>query len=67
MNSSTYLTPVPFRGATFPPCCAALWNKDKVGGSVKKGRQVVYGKLSMLGGLAINDAADFSRVFGRMT
>jgi hypothetical protein len=28
---------------------------------------VVYGKLSMLGGLAINDAADFSRVFGRMT
>jgi hypothetical protein len=25
---------------------------------------VVYGKLSMLGGLAINDAADFSRVFG---
>jgi hypothetical protein len=33
-------------------------------GSVKKGRQVVYGKLNMLGGLAINDAADFSRVFG---
>jgi hypothetical protein len=25
---------------------------------------VVYGKLSMLGGLAINDAADFARVFG---
>jgi hypothetical protein len=25
----------------------SLWNKDKVGGSVKKGRQVVYGKLSM--------------------
>ena len=25
---------------------------------------MVYGKLNMLGGLAINDAADFSRVFG---
>ena len=49
-----------------PPCHAMhLWNKDKAGGSVKKGRQAVYGKLSMLGGLAINDAADFARVFRR--
>jgi hypothetical protein len=52
------------QGSNLPAMLCSLWNKDKVGGSVKKGRQVVYGKLSMLGGLAINDAADFSRVFG---
>jgi hypothetical protein len=52
------------QGSNLPAMLCSLWNKDKVGGSVKKGRQVVYGKLCMLGGLAINDAADFARVFG---
>jgi len=52
------------QGSNLPAMLCSLWNKDKVGGSVKKGRQVVYGKLSMLGGLAISDAADFARVFG---
>ena len=52
------------QGSSLPAMLCSLWNKDKAGGSVKKGRQVVYGKLSMLGGLALNDAADFSRVFG---
>jgi hypothetical protein len=52
------------QGSNLPAMLCSLWNKDKVGGSVKKGRQAVYGKLSMLGGLAINDAADFARVFG---
>jgi hypothetical protein len=52
------------QGSSLPAMLCSLWNKDKAGGSVKKGRQVVYGNLSMLGGLAVNDAADFSRVFG---
>jgi hypothetical protein len=35
------------QGSNLPAMLCSLWNKDKVGGSVKKGRQVVYGKLSM--------------------
>jgi hypothetical protein len=50
--------------SNLPSMLCTLWNKDKTGGSVKKGRDVVYGKLSILGGLAINDHSDFSRVFG---
>jgi len=50
--------------SNLPSMLCSLWNKDKAGGSVKKGRQVVWGRLSMLGGLAVNDAADFARVFG---
>jgi len=52
------------QGSNLPSMLCTLWNRDKTGGSVKKGREVVYGKLSILGGLAINDAPDFSRVFG---
>ena len=52
------------QGSRLPGMLCSLWNKDKTGGSVKKGRDVVYGKLSILGGLAINDHSDFSRVFG---
>jgi hypothetical protein len=54
-------------GSNLPTMLCSLWNKDKVGGSVRKSRQVVYGKLSILGGLALNDAADFSRLFGANT
>jgi hypothetical protein len=50
--------------SNLPSMLCTLWNKDKTGGSVKKGRDVVYGKLSILGGLPINDHSDFSRVFG---
>ena len=50
--------------SNLPSMLCTLWNKDKAGGSVKTGRHVVYGKLSILGGLAINDHSDFSRVFG---
>ena len=42
-------------------CC--LFNKDKTGSSVKKGKTSVYAKLSILGGLAVNDSAGFARVF----
>jgi hypothetical protein len=52
------------QGSNLPSMLCTLWDKDKTGGSVKKGRQVVYGKLSILGGLAINDISDFARVFG---
>jgi hypothetical protein len=52
------------QGSNLPGMLCSLWNKDKVGASVKKGRDVVYGKLSILGGLPINDHSDFSRVFG---
>jgi hypothetical protein len=52
------------QGSNLPSMLCTLWDKDKTGGSVKKGRQIVYGKLSILGGLAINDISDFSRVFG---
>jgi hypothetical protein len=52
------------QGSNLPSMLCTLWDKDKTGGSVKKGRQIVFGKLSMLGGLAINDPSDFSRVFG---
>jgi len=54
-------------GSNLPSMLCTLWNKDKTGSSVRKSRDVVYGKLSILGGLAINDAADFSRVFGAST
>jgi hypothetical protein len=52
------------QGSNLPSMLCTLWDKGKTGGSVKKGRQIVYGKLSILGGLAINDTSDFSRVFG---
>src|ERR1035438_10454960 len=52
------------QGSNLPSMLCTLWDKDKTGGSVKKGRQIVYGKLSIVGGLAINDISDFSRVFG---
>jgi hypothetical protein len=55
------------QGSNLPSMLCTLWDKDKTGGSVKKGRQVVYGKLSILGGLAINDISDFARVFGSHT
>jgi hypothetical protein len=51
-------------GSNLPSMLCTLWDKDKTGGSVKKGRQIVYGKLSIFGGLAINDISDFARVFG---
>ena len=47
-----------------PGMLCTLFNKDKSGGSVKKGKGTVYSKFSILGGLAIDDPADFSRVFG---
>lgn len=50
--------------SNLPSMLCTLWNKDKTGGSIKTGRNVVYGKLSILGGLAIKDHSDFSRVFG---
>jgi hypothetical protein len=46
-----------------PGMLCTLFNKDKTGGSVKKGKNSVYSKLSILGGLAISDPADFARVF----
>jgi hypothetical protein len=52
------------QGSNLPSMLCTLWDKDKTGGSVKKGRQFVYGELSIVGGLAINDISDFSRVFG---
>jgi len=52
------------QGSNLPSMLCTLWNKDKTGGSVKTGRNVVYGKLSILGGLAINNHSDFARVFG---
>jgi Bifunctional DNA primase/polymerase, N-terminal len=54
-------------GSNLPSMLCSLFNKDQTGGAVRKGAQKVYGKLSILGGLAINDPADFSRVFGANT
>jgi hypothetical protein len=63
----TVLNACNIQGSSLPQMLCTLWNKDKVGGSVKKGRQVVYGKLSILGGLAVKEAADFARLFGSGT
>ncbi len=51
-------------GSNLPQMLCTLWNADEVGSSVKKGRQKAFGKLSICGGIAISDAADFGRVFG---
>lgn len=52
------------QGSNLSQMFCTLFNKDKTGGSVKKGRTVVYGKLSMLGGLAVRDPAEFACLFG---
>jgi hypothetical protein len=44
-----------------------LWSKDYAGVADKKGADSCYGKLCMLGNIACEDAADFSKVVGSST
>jgi len=54
-------------GSNLPNMLCKLWGNDSDGGSVKKGRQLIYGKLSILGGLACKDGSDFAKLFGATT
>jgi hypothetical protein len=51
------------QGSNLPPMLCTLWNKDETGDATKKGYQKAYAKLSILGGLAVSDPADFSKMF----
>lgn len=55
------------QGSNLPTMLCKFWEADEDGGSTKKRRQVVYAKLSILGGLACKDGAEFAKVFGATT
>jgi hypothetical protein len=44
-----------------------LWSKDQGGVADKKGVERCIGKLCMVGNIPVDDAADFSKVFGSST
>jgi hypothetical protein len=44
-----------------------LWNKDKTGGSDKKGIAKCIGKLCVIGNIACDDPTDFAKTFGNST
>jgi hypothetical protein len=63
----TVLNACAIQGSNLPPMLCTFWEEDEDGGSTKKGRQVVYAKLSILGGLACKDGSEFAKVFGATT
>ncbi len=63
----TVLNACAIQGSNLPPMLCTFWEDDEDGGSVKKGRQVVYAKLSIVGGLACKDGSEFAKMFGAST
>jgi len=63
----TVLNACAIQGSNLPTMLCSLWEEDEAGGSVKKGSQHVYAKLSILGGLACKGGADFAKLFGATT
>lgn len=63
----TVLNACAIQGSNLPPMLCTFWEDDEDGGSTKKGRQIVYAKLSILGGLACKDGSEFAKMFGANT
>ena len=53
--------------STLPQMLCKLWSKDQAGVADKKGADKCVGKLCILGNIACEDAADFSKCFASST
>ena len=52
------------QGSSLPQLFNALWNDDKAGAADKKGVEVCFARLSVLGNLTCKDPVEFAKLFG---